>query len=221
MMARAIGLVQLKGGAGRSTIATNLAGELARFHDVLLLDCDMPQGTSASWAALRKQAGRGTRLTFDTVYDAAELAEKIERRADQTGYVILDGAPRLTELSRAILSCSDLCLVPVGASAAELWATSHLFGMIAEVNEVRPVVACLVWTRFRAHTQIARKLSEAADAALSIPALKSRLGYRVAYTEALGRGLTAAELGDRDARLEIVGLVAEIRRLMRYDLRMG
>lgn len=219
-MARAIGLVQLKGGAGRSTIATNLAGELARFHDVLLLDCDMPQGTSASWAALRKQAGRGTRLTFDTVYDAAELAEKIERRADQTGYVILDGAPRLTELSRAILSCSDLCLVPVGASAAELWATSHLFGMIAEVNKVRPVVACLVWTRFRAHTQIARKLSEAAAAALSIPALKSRLGYRVAYTEALGRGLTAAELGDRDARLEIVGLVAEIRRLMRYDLRM-
>jgi chromosome partitioning protein len=219
-MARAIGLVQLKGGAGRTTIATNLAGELARFSDVMLLDCDMPQGTSASWAALRKQTGRGTRLEFDTVRDPVELAAKIERRADQTGFIILDGTPRLDELSRAILSFSDLCLVPVGASPAEIWATSQLCGMIAEVNKVRPVVACLVWTRFRAYTHIARKLSEAADAALSLPALKSTLGYRVAYAEALGRGLTAAELGDRDARLEIVGLVAEIRRIIRYDLRM-
>ena len=220
MTVRAIGLVQLKGGAGRTTIATNLAGELARFHDVLLLDCDMPQGTSASWATLRKRMGRSTRLTFDTVRDPDELAAKIERRTDQSGLVILDGTPRLNDLSRAILSISDLCLVPVGASAPEVWATSHLCAMIAELNKVRPVVACLVWTRFKAYTGLAKEISLGADAMLGLPALTSTLGYRVAYAEALGRGLTAAELGDRHARMEIVGLVAEIRRLMRYDLKM-
>jgi chromosome partitioning protein len=217
-MARVIGLVQAKGGAGRTTIATNLAGELARFHDVLLLDCDMPQGTSASWAALRKQTGRSARLSFDTVHDPVDLAAKVEQRADQSGFVILDGTPRLAEISHAILSFSDLCLIPVGASAAEVWATSQLCGMIAEVKKVRPVVACLVWTRFKAYTHIARKLSETAYAMLSLPALGPTLGYRVAYAEALGAGLTVAELGDRVARLEIVGLVAEIRRIMRYDL---
>jgi chromosome partitioning protein len=43
-MTRIIGLVQVKGGAGRSTVATNLAGELARVGKMALIDADMRQG---------------------------------------------------------------------------------------------------------------------------------------------------------------------------------
>jgi len=46
-MPKVIGVVQIKGGAGRSTLATNLAGELGKMAKTVLIDCDMPQGTSS------------------------------------------------------------------------------------------------------------------------------------------------------------------------------
>jgi chromosome partitioning protein len=61
-MTKIIGLVQVKGGAGRSTVSTNLAGELSKLDKTVLIDCDMPQGTSASWFAVRQQKGRQGKL---------------------------------------------------------------------------------------------------------------------------------------------------------------
>jgi chromosome partitioning protein len=52
-MTKVIGIAQLKGGTGGSTLACNLAGELAKIGITVLIDCDVPQGTSSSWAALR------------------------------------------------------------------------------------------------------------------------------------------------------------------------
>ena len=45
-MTKIIGIIQVKGGAERSTLATNLAGELSKVDRTAIIDCDMPQGTS-------------------------------------------------------------------------------------------------------------------------------------------------------------------------------
>ena len=55
-MPKVIGVIQVKGGAGRSTLSTNLAGELSKVGKTVLIDGDMPQGTSASWFAVRQEA---------------------------------------------------------------------------------------------------------------------------------------------------------------------
>jgi len=47
-MTKIIGLVQVKGGAGRSTVSTNLAGELSKDGITVLIDCDMPEGRKES-----------------------------------------------------------------------------------------------------------------------------------------------------------------------------
>jgi chromosome partitioning protein len=154
-------------------------------------------------------------LRADTVSSHRDLVAKVDYLRSTADYIILDGPPRLAEMSRAIIALSDLCLVPVGASAAEVWATSDLLTLIDDARKVRKVDARLVWTRFRSYTRIAQELSEEADKALKLPALKAVLGYRVAYAEALGQGRTAAEMGDPEARSEVVGLVAEVRRIMR------
>lgn len=52
-MTKIIGLVQVKGGAGRSTVSPNLAGELSKLGKTALIDCGMPQGTSSSCINLR------------------------------------------------------------------------------------------------------------------------------------------------------------------------
>ena len=215
MKTKIIGLVQVKGGAGRSTVATNLAGELARVGRTLLVDCDMPQGTSASWAAIRNESKPSDRFLADTANTHAELVELVEKMRGQVDYIVLDGPPRIAEIARTILLLADLSLVPVGASAAEVWATSDMVAQIEQARKVRKIDARLLWTRFRAYTQLAQELAQEADKALKLPALKTVLGYRVAYAEALGQGLTAAELHDSNARQEVVGLAVEIKRILK------
>ena len=219
-MAKIIGVIQVKGGAGRSTLATNLAGELGKVGRTVLIDADMPQGTSASWYAIREQAGKAggtdSNLVADTAADHRELIAKVERHT-QAGadFIVLDGPPRIAEMTRAIMVLADLCLVPVGASVAEIWATADVLAIIEQAKKVRAIDARMIWTRHRSFTNLAKELTEQATAELGLPILKTSLGLRVAYPEALGAGLTAAELPDPNARMELRFLIAEINRILR------
>jgi chromosome partitioning protein len=53
---------------------------------------------------------------------------------------------------------------------------------------------------------------------LNLKQLKARLGYRVAYSEALARGLTAAEWTDKQAQAEIKQLGAELNQILKTQL---
>lgn len=216
--AKIVGIVQVKGGAGRSTLATNVAGELSKIGRTVLIDCDMPQGTAASWIAVRQQSVEPDLLggvQGDTASSHRELLDKVERWRSEADYIVLDGPPRIAELTRAILVLSDLALVPVGASVAELWATGDVVEIVKQAREVRPVDVRIVWTRFRGYTRLAQDLAAQAKPELGLPILKTALGLRVAYVEALGAGRTAAELPDPAARQELRDLIAEIRRIIR------
>ena len=218
-MAKIVGVIQVKGGAGRSTVATNLAGELSKLGQTVLIDGDMPQGTSASWYAMRQQAGKAggtdTNLVADTAADHRELIQKAEQYAKTADYIVLDGPPRIAEMTRAILMLADLCLVPVGASVAEIWATADLLNIIEQAKKVREIDARMIWTRHRSFTNLAKELTEQATSELGLPILKTALALRVAYPEALGAGLTVAEMPDQNARMEMRFLVAEIKRILR------
>lgn len=214
-MASIIGIVQVKGGVGRSTIATNLAAYLAMEAPTALVDCDLPQGTSASWYELRRKSVPVDRLTLATAVDHAELVAVCSRLLSDHVYIVIDAPPRLAEMTRAAIVMSRLCLIPLGASAAEVWSTADLIRIIAEARQFRhDVDARLVWNRFRSFTREAQDLSDIVGRELGMPELASRLGYRVSYSEALARGLTVREWPDRTARLEMAHLVDEIKGIM-------
>ena len=214
MKTKVIGVIQVKGGAGRSTVSTNLAGELSKQGKTVLIDCDMPQGTSASWYAVRHQAGKAGALIADTATSYRELVSKVEQYAD-ADYIVLDGPPRIAELTRATLVLADICLIPVGASTAEIWATGDILALIEEASKVRSVNARMVWTRYRPHTKLAQGLTELAKKELGLKALGTSLGMRVSYMEALGEGLTVAELADPSAKAEVKLLVNEVKQLLK------
>ncbi len=213
-MPKTIGVIQVKGGAGRSTLATNLAGELSKLGKTVLIDGDMPQGTSASWYAVREQAGKAGNLIADTAANHAELVERVSQYQD-TDYIVLDGPPRIAEMTRAIMMLADVCLIPVGASVAEIWATADVLTIIEAAKKVRPINARMIWTRHRSFTNLAKELTEQATAELGLPILKTAMALRVAYPEALGSGLTVTEMPDTNARIEMRYLVAEVRKLLR------
>ena len=63
-MTKTIGIIQVKGGAGRSTLATNLAGELSTVDRTVIIDCSMLQCTSPDSVQSDLKAAR--RLTINS-----------------------------------------------------------------------------------------------------------------------------------------------------------
>ncbi|RNC66038.1 MAG: ParA family protein [Desulfuromonadales bacterium] len=215
-MAQIVGIIQVKGGVGRSTIATNLAAILSLKKPTALIDCDLPQGTSASWYAVRQTEVPQKNLTLATARNHRELVSLAGELVRDHRYLIIDGPPRIAEMTRAILVMSTLCLVPLGASAAEIWSTADLLGTIEEARRLaHHVDARIVWNRFRGQTREAQELSEAARQELGLRELTARLGYRVAYSEALARGLSVDEWLDRTAHAEMRALADEVKQILK------
>jgi len=210
-----VGIIQTKGGAGRSTVATNLAAHFSFEEPTTLIDCDLPQGTSSSWYALRQAELPSKNLLFTTAHNHLELIQKAKEYSAVSRYLVIDGPPRLAEVTRAIMILSDLCLVPLGASAAEIWSTTDLLQTLEEAKNYKPDVdARLVWTRFRAQTREAQELKDAVEKGLKLKDLQARLGYRVVFSEVLARGLSVEEGSDRIAHDEMLALAEEVKEIL-------
>jgi len=216
-MAQIIGIIQVKGGAGRSTIATNLAGMMAASGKrVALIDSDMPQGTSASWYSVRKASNKQGSLTMATAADHTQLIAEIERLNTDHDLIIIDAPPRIAEITRVALILSNLCIVPLGASLADIWATSDLLVTIEQAKEHKPNVNVkILWNKFRASTKSAKELSLEVKEQLNLKELGTKLGFRVAYIDAFGEGLTVAEWTDKAAKDEMLMLGVELEHLLK------
>src|SRR5579872_3660013 len=82
-----IAVVNLKGGCGKSTIAVNLACELASSHDsVLLLDNDS-QGTSIHWTSHGRLPIRGEFMPLENEEDGERLVRAVA--ACNERYIVL------------------------------------------------------------------------------------------------------------------------------------
>ncbi len=210
-MAHIVGIIQVKGGAGRSTIATNLAGMMASHKRVAMIDCDIPQASAASWASIRQG-----NITTATAADHVQLIAKIEQLKGEHDLIVIDAPPRIAEITKIILMLSDLCLIPLGASAVEIWATADLLKTIEAAREIKSDIDTrIIWNRFRASTKSAQELSQAANEVLGIKELKTKLGYRVAYSEAMARGMTVLEWTDKTARDEMLALGKELEKILK------
>jgi chromosome partitioning protein len=223
-MVKIIGVIQVKGGAGRSTVATNLAGIIGlKGARVALIDSDMPQGTSASWGSLRQAETPIDNLTIATAENHKDLVATAERLAKTHDFIVIDGPPRIAEITRATLILADLCLIPLGTSAAEIWATSDLLKTIGEAKDAakridKTIDARIVWNRYRAATTAGKEMPDAVKAELGLKALNTKIGYRVAYSDALAQGLTVMEWSDRAAKEEMRELCIDIGKIIKAKL---
>ena len=151
-MAKFISVAQLKGGAGKSTVVTNLVAALSQEFQTGLIDADMPQGTSARWAAIRATQYPESLpiqvLSASSVNELALAAEQLESECD---VVVIDLPPRSLKYLREVLPYSDLVVMPLTASAADVWATEQLMEAIREGKRTsKRLKARLVWNRIRA-----------------------------------------------------------------------
>lgn len=200
---KVIGLLQQKGGVGKTTLAINLAGHAALAGArVLLVDAD-PQGSAMAWSSAR---------TAKPLFPVIGLAKRDLHRdvpalAADFDLVVIDGAPRVNELARSAILASDLVLIPVQPSPFDVWAAAETVSLVSEAQQYRPDIdAAFVINRRVANTVIGRDVAKA-FAEQSFPVLDQSITQRVVFAEAAAQGLTVPELApDSDAAREIANL---------------
>ena len=113
-----IAIVSQKGGAGKTTLAVNLAAEAARSCVSLIIDTD-PQATASRWGQWR---GGGDPEVVDCGAPsllAGKLAKAAELGAD---LAVIDTPPHADAMARQAARLADLLLIPCRPRAFDLVA---------------------------------------------------------------------------------------------------
>lgn len=198
-----VGLLNQKGGVGKTTLAVNLAASLTRDGSrVLLIDAD-PQGSALDWAAARD----GEPLFSVVGFPRPTVHKDIAQLGQGYDHIVIDGPPRVTDLARSAIMAADVVLIPVQPSPYDIWAADEVVKLIEEARVYKDALkAAFVVNRKIVNTAIGRDVGEAL-AAYPVPALAASVTQRVVFAEAVARGQAVHEIdaeGPAAAEIEAV-----------------
>ena len=202
-----VGVLNQKGGVGKTTLSVNIAAALTRSGArVLLIDAD-PQGSALDWSAARE----GDPLFSVVGLPRASVHKEIGEIGKGYDHIIIDGPPRVTDLARSAIMASDLVLIPVQPSPYDIWAADEVVKLIQEAIIYKDgLKSVFVVNRKIANTAIGRDVGDAL-AAYRVPVLAATVTQRVIYAEAAAQGKAIFEIdADGPATAEIDALVAEL-----------
>jgi chromosome partitioning protein len=205
MTSAIITVATMKGGSGKSTVASCLAvhWHLGGRHPTLI-DAD-PQRSVMRLAARERALGG-----VSVIEDATEDASKTARRLARSGPVIIDTPGFRSKTTLACLAAANFLLVPVKPSPFDVDRMLDTLSILTDrAGGKRPIFRCLL-TQTTRDSVIARHIrAELADAGL--PVLKSEMTNRVVYPEAALWGATPSMTDGRGpAAREIAAIADEV-----------
>ena len=178
-----------KGGAGKTTVATNLAAALAASGAVTLADADR-QRSALGW--LGRRPGRAPGIA------ALDWSKDAGRPPGKGDHLVIDAPAALrTGAFEDLLALADIVLVPVQPSTFDQAATLRFLERVDALKPVRKgkVPVGLIANRLRQRSLAAARLETAL--AGEGRAVVARLRDSARYAEVAAEGLGIADLPAR------------------------
>ena len=191
----------IKGGSGKTTVATHLAVMRALAgRDVLLIDAD-DQETATDFTALRNERlPEGAGYTSIKLTGASVRTETL-RLTKKYDDIVIDTGGRDTTSQRAALTVADKLIVPFVPRSFDVWTLEKVANLVEEMRAANPRLQAYVFLN-RADPQ-GRDNDEAAELlreAGGLEYLDTPVGTRKAFGNAASQGLAVTELKQQDPK---------------------
>jgi chromosome partitioning protein len=191
----------IKGGSGKTTIATNLAVMLyLKGRDVLFVDAD-DQETATDFTHWRNES-----LPNGAGYTAIQLANnavrteilKLKSKYDD---IVIDTGGRDTTSQRAAMTVSDVYIVPFIPRSFDMWTLEKVARLIDEMRTAKPDLrAYAVLNKIDSRGSDNTEAKEFLGETDSIVLIESALGHRKSFANAASKGLSVVEYKPADEK---------------------
>ena len=198
----------IKGGSGKTTIATNLAVMRSAFKKVLLVDAD-EQKSAWDWSQQREACKRALlKGVFPTVcMSGKSIHANLARLEDDYEDIIVDTGGRDTTSQRSALCVADRFILPFKPSSIDIWTLIPIKQILDEcLNENLKVYAVIsqadsVGKDNHEAIEILREFE-------NVQTIDTTIGNRKAFRNAASEGIGVCELfpEDKKASMEMQNL---------------
>lgn len=193
----------IKGGVGKTTLATNMAILLAaQGKDVLLVDAD-DQETASDFTMVRNETladHGGANYTAVKLHGVAIRTDTL-RLSTKYDDVVIDVGGRDTAGQRAALSIADIYAIPFLPASFDVWTLEKVAQLIQEARPFNEKLRTICFlNRADARGQDNEEAVTIARDIEGLTYLDAPLGNRKAFRAAASQGLSVTELKPPDAK---------------------
>ena len=208
-----IAIISQKGGAGKTTLAINLAVEAERNNlTSLLLDLD-PQSSAAEWAYIRKKNYPENYPVVISTHASGmlQLIEKAE--SNEAKFVFIDTAPHSENIALKAAKIADIVLIPCRAGILDIKAIESSLNTCKLAQ--KKAIVILNATPY--HNSIIKQAKEAINIIGGV-VCEFHMSQRATFNHAMTAGLGVVEFDIKSkASLEIQNIFHLINKVIIND----